>query len=328
MSAPAMQSLAAHLDALAAKPLGPELARTVAALTRAAVTVHATIRAGTVPDLTATDTAANASGETQKPLDVFADETFLAAARTAPVSVYGSEEQELPVPSGDGPLAMAIDPLDGSSNIETNIAVGTIFSLFAAGDAPDPAEVFRRSGTEQLAAGFFIYGAQLLLVLTFGAGTDVFIHDPQADEFRHHARCTIPARAGEYSVNAANRRHWPTGMLAYVDGLEQGAEGPRQRDFGMRYAGSLVADGYRILQRGGIFIYPADARKAYARGRLRQLYEANPIAFCIEQAGGAATDTRRRLLDLPPTTLHAKVPLAFGSRDEVEVLATYMQGES
>lgn len=324
-----MLTLDRYLADLPSRPSAQDLRATLIELASAAKMVHSAIRSGAVP-AGATETSANASGETQKPLDVYADEIFLAATRAAPVALYGSEEQDEPVPTGEGSLAIAIDPLDGSSNIETNIAVGTIFSIFAVPAGASADHAFAQSGTDQLAAGFFVYGAQLLLVFTAGSGTESFIHDPQSNTFRHYGRCQIPEKAKEYAVNASNRRHWHSGMHDYIADLERGADGPRQTDFGMRYTGSLVADCYRILQRGGVFIYPADRRAGYEKGRLRQLYEANPIAFCIEQAGGWATDMTRRLLDIPATTLHAKIPLAFGSSDEIRVLGTYVdaQGQS
>lgn len=302
----------------------PAVAAVIAALARAAAELHAAIRNGTAP--TGGGGQANASGEVQKPLDLLADELFLRALQSAPLHCYASEEQEQPIVMGRGPLALAIDPLDGSSNIETNIAVGTIFSLLPV--LPEhggrPERIFAQAGHAQRAAGFFVYGAQLLLILTCGAGTECFVFDPAIGKYGRRMSCRIPAQACEYSINAANRRHWPRPLQRYLRGLELGGAGPRGRDFGMRYAGSLVADGYRILQRGGIFLYPADARDSHSSGRLRQLYEANPIAFCIEQAGGAATDGIGRMLDRPQDDLHGKVPLIFGSRDEVEIATRHL----
>ncbi|WP_162783650.1 class 1 fructose-bisphosphatase [Devosia naphthalenivorans] len=320
-----MLTLEDFLDTLASRPAGDDVKASMLALADASKTLHGAIRSGSIPGA-AQVSSANASGEMQKPLDVFADETFLAAAKAAPIAIYGSEEQEQPIMTGAGSLAIAIDPLDGSSNIETNIAVGTIFSILATGGTEDAGAVFTQPATAQLAAGFFMYGAQLLLVFSAGTGTHTFAHNPDTGGFEHVARCEIPPQSREYALNSSNRRHWHQPMQDYVADLERGAEGPRRQDFGMRYVGSLVADCYRILQRGGVFIYPSDRRKGYESGRLRQLYEANPIGLCIEQAGGAATDTKTRLLDLPSTTLHAKVPLAFGSRDEIAVLQSYANG--
>ncbi|KAB0682567.1 class 1 fructose-bisphosphatase [Aureimonas leprariae] len=310
------------------RPEGKAVAATILAFADAAVIVQETIaRGGSGDDLAAAQNHQNAGGDMQKELDVVADRAFLDAAKRSPVGFYGSEEQDEAVQLGDGPLALAIDPLDGSSNIETNVSIGTIFSLLPATDAhrADPSSVFRQPGTNQLAAGFFIYGPQLLLVVTLGAGTRVFIRAPGSGGFVAFGPApAIPTEAKEYAVNVSNRRHWATGMRRYVDDLDAGAEGPRGHDFGMRYVGSMVADAYRIFRRGGMFLYPGDTRKGYERGRLRQLYETNPMAFCIEQAGGAASDGTGRMLDIVPDGLHARTPFAFGSKAEIEALAGYL----
>ncbi|OYR30951.1 class 1 fructose-bisphosphatase [Brucella pseudogrignonensis] len=321
-------SLADYLDKCASSALLREVGQTVLRLSTAAVAVHRAIATCRVPELRpVNDQASNPSGEVQKPLDVFADDAFRAAAIQSPVRVYGTEERAEPIDLGGlGKLALAIDPLDGSSNIETNISVGTIFSLLPlkAGDSTDPCSAFEQPGVNQLAAGFFIYGAQLLLVLTIGFGTQTFIHQGEERGFSLMGdRHQIPVETSEYSINASNRRHWAEGIRHYIEDTEAGMDGPRGRDFGMRYAGSLVADTYRILRRGGVFLYPGDRREGYRGGRLRQVYETNPIAFCIEQAGGAATDGRRRMLEIDPPSLHVRAPFVFGSRDEVDAVLAY-----
>lgn len=316
---PAGDLLTDYLDRAAAAGAEQAMAaQIIAAMTGAARALHHAIACGHVPDHHRANVAVNSHGEDQKPLDLYADELFHAAALRAPVALIASEERDAPMATGCEGLALAFDPLDGSSNIETNIAVGTIFSILpvVAGDRSGAAS-FGQPGSAQVAAGFFVYGAQLLLVLTFGAGTRAFAWDPERGAFCRGSLCQIPPQAREYSLNAANRDHWSDPMRAYVQGLESGHRGARGRDFGMRYAGSLVADGYRILQRGGIFLYPADVRPSHREGRLRQLYEANPIAFCVEQAGGAATDGVGRLMARPGNGVHARVPLIFGSREEV-----------
>lgn len=320
-------SLENYLADAANTPELKPVAKTLVELTRAAVKVQQAI---STAGISHTDGSAvpeqNASGETQKALDIFADEAFLQAAKNAPVFSYGSEEQEEPVVLGAGELALAIDPLDGSSNIETNVSVGTIFSLLPVLPAHKvmACEAYRQPGNRQLAAGFFVYGAQLLLVLTLGAGTRIFIYQPGSGGFfQLNAETSLPDNSREYSINASNRRFWPSSVARYIEDLEAGEDGPRGRNFGMRYVGSLVADTYRILQRGGVFLYPADERQGYAQGRLRQTYEANPIAFCIEQAGGAATNGTARILDLVPDGLHARTPFIFGTQGEVALIAEY-----
>ncbi|KQT88012.1 class 1 fructose-bisphosphatase [Aurantimonas sp. Leaf443] len=323
-------SLDAYLQSQAGSdPLRADVAETVRQLCLAAIKVRNTILSGGTGDtLAASREATNAGGDIQKELDVLADRVFEEAAKASPVVWYGSEEQEEPVAANPtGTLAIAIDPLDGSSNIDTNVSIGTIFSLFPVGEEgrANPHAAFLQPGTSQLAAGFFIYGPQLLLVLSVGNGTHVFIFSPAFGGFvEMRASVDIDPRAKEFAINASNYRHWEPQMRSYIDDCLAGVEGPRERDFNMRWIGSLVADCYRILVRGGVFLYPGDARKGYAKGRLRLLYEANPIAFCVEHAGGAATDGVTRILEIVPDGLHARTPLVFGGKREVERVARYM----
>ena len=269
----------------------------------------------------------NGGGDVQKGLDIHADQVFHDAMRQAPVAWYASEERTAPVLlNPDAGLALAIDPLDGSSNIEVDVSIGTIFSLLPVAGAADadPDATFRQPGRQQLAAGFFIYGPQFVLVLTLGSGTHGFRSSPPAGGFiRFPEPFAIASRAREFAINASNYRHWADAVRSYVDDCLKGAEGPRERDFNMRWIASLVAEAYRILVRGGVFLYPGDGRPGYHHGRLRLVYEANPIALLIEQAGGAATDTVNPILDLPPRSLHERVPLVFGSAREVARIARY-----
>ncbi|MCO4318164.1 class 1 fructose-bisphosphatase [Phyllobacterium sp. 21LDTY02-6] len=269
----------------------------------------------------------NADGDTQKALDVFADDMFLQAVREAPVALYGSEELPTPaVLATDARLALAIDPLDGSSNIDTNVSIGTIFSILPVVGDPekDPLASFLQSGSNQLAAGFFIYGPQLALVLTLGSGTHIFVFSSRLGTFvQAYESVAIESRAHEFAINAANYRHWDEAVRLYIDDCLKGSEGPRGREFNMRWIASLVAEAYRILTRGGVFLYPGDKRKTYGEGRLRLVYEANPIAFLIEQAGGAATDTVNRILDIVPHAMHQRVPLVFGAAREVARIGRY-----
>lgn len=322
-------SLDAYLNSEAGSDgLRRDAAETVRQLCGAAIKLRNTLIAGG-ESLGSSKNETNGGGDVQKELDVVADRVFLDAAKASPIAFFGSEEQSEIVPlSAGGTLALAIDPLDGSSNIETNVSVGTIFSILPVAEEhrADPSSVFRQPGSAQVAAGFFVYGPQLTLVLTIGNGTRIFIFSPSFGGFvEYSADVSIPERAKEFAVNASNYRFWDPQIRVYVDDLLAGAEGPRQRDFNMRWVGSMVADCYRIFVRGGVFIYPGDARKGYGQGRLRLLYEANPVAFCIEQAGGAATDGVRRILDIVPDDLHQRTPLIFGSRREVERVGRYME---
>jgi fructose-1,6-bisphosphatase I len=224
----------------------------------------------------------------------------------------------------DGCLAVAIDPLDGSGGIDANASLGSIFSILPADEATDP---FSQAGFDQLAAGLFLYGPQTALVLTVGQGTDAYVLDRRSNEFvLTHPRLNVPRTRHEFAVNASNYRHWEQPVRAYVDDCLSGRTGPLHADFNMRWMGCLAAEAYRILLRGGLYLYPCDARSGYEAGRLRLLYEANPIALLLEQAGGAATDGQFRILEMAPRTLHQRTGLVFGSRDMVDLVGAYHAG--
>lgn len=268
----------------------------------------------------------NSDGDVQYELDVHADELFMSAMHKAPVSFYATEELERPVRlQRDMKLALAIDPLDGSSNIDTNVSIGTIFSILPAiDDDDDIAASFKQPGSAQLAAGFFIYGPQLALAVTWGEGLHIFAYSARKEAFiRVCEALSISRKAHEFAINASNARHWDEPVRAYVDDCLKGNAGPREKDYNMRWIASLVADCYRILVRGGVFLYPSDSRPGYGRGRLRLVYEANPIAMIVEQASGVAIDGQTRILDLVPGELHQRTPMIFGSGDEVERIARY-----
>ncbi|WP_019995926.1 class 1 fructose-bisphosphatase [Aureimonas ureilytica] len=304
-------------------PTGRDVAALLGHLAEAAAKLQGLISAGAGlggARATSADGAANGGGDVQKVLDLEADRLFVAAAKASPVAFYGSEEQDAAVAMNpEGTLALAIDPLDGSSNIETNVSIGTIFSVLPveAEHRADPESVFRQPGRRQLAAGFFVYGPQLLLVVTVGEGTHVFGWSPETRRFSFAQTLRIPEDAKEYSINASNARHWDAPVRLYVDQCLAGKDGPRGRDFNMRWVASMVADAYRIFVRGGVYLYPGDSRKGYAAGRIRLLYEASPVGFCAEQAGGAATDGLHPILDIVPEGLHQRTPVVFGSRNEV-----------
>lgn len=267
--------------------------------------------------------SANSGGDVQKDLDVLADDLFLAAMRDAPVAYYASEELHEPVTLDAGkPLGLAIDPLDGSSNIDTNVSIGTIFSILPS--TGDPASTFLQSGRKQLGAGFFIFGPQFGLVLTLGGGTHVFVFSSRLGAFvQAYESLRIAPEAQEFAVNASNYRHWDEAVRLYIDDCFQGIDGPRGKDFNMRWIASLVADTYRILIRGGVFLYPQDSRKGYRNGRLRLVYEANPIAMIVENAGGEATNGTATIMDLEPNDIHQRTALVFGSAREVEKIVRY-----
>ena len=274
----------------------------------------------------------NIQGEAQKKLDVLSNEILLDAnAWGGHLAACASEEMEDPQPIPDaypkGGYLLLFDPLDGSSNIDVDISVGTIFSVLKrpedAGSEAATAE-FLQPGRDQVAAGYVVYGPSTLLVLTIGHGTHVFTLDREVGSFiltRRDAR--IDEKTSEFAVNMSNRRHWEAPMQRYVDDLLAGSEGPRGRDFNMRWVASMVADVHRIITRGGIFSYPLDARNREQGGKLRLMYEANPMAFIVEQAGGAASTGRGRILDVEPQGLHQRVPVFLGSKDEVALAESY-----
>ncbi|HWL45658.1 MAG TPA: class 1 fructose-bisphosphatase [Ilumatobacter sp.] len=268
----------------------------------------------------AVEQADKGGGDRQTRLDLIADDLFTACLAGSPVHSVASEEHPEPAlldPAGT--VAVAIDPLDGSANLATNAVVGTIFSLLPAGADP-----FRTAGSAQLAAGIVVYGPATTMALTVGAGTHRFVLDRRTGEWLlAETAMTIPRGTPEYAINASNRRHWEPGLRAYVDDLVAGTDGPRRADYNMRWMAAVVAEAYRILTRGGIFMCPADDRVGYREGRLRLLYEAFPIAMLVEQAGGAATDGLTRVLDRTVTHLHQRTPLVFGSADKVTRVAAY-----
>ena len=296
------------------------VADTVVALAQASIEISDLICSGALAGITGQAQGRNADGDIQQDLDVRADRIIRMALRSLPIAALASEEAALPeFMSPAAPISVAIDPLDGSSNINTNMSVGTIFSIVRTPD--DVRTAFMQPGTAQLAAGFFIYGPQTSLVLTLGRGVDIFTLDRAAHEYRLiRSAVEIPADTAEFAINVSNQRHWEAPVQAFVEDCMAGTSGGRGKDFNMRWIGSLVAEAYRILTRGGIFLYPADARDGYGEGRLRLVYEANPIAFIMEQAAGAASTGRARILDLTPGALHQRVPLIMGSRDKVRRL--------
>jgi fructose-1,6-bisphosphatase I/sedoheptulose-1,7-bisphosphatase len=265
---------------------------------------------------------ANVQGERQMNLDVLADDIFRRTLeRGGTLEALASEEREhaYPVPAEypRGQYLLAVDPLDGSSNIEVNAPVGSIFSVLRAPD-------FLQPGTRQVCAGYAIYGPSTMLVLTLGRGTHGFTLDREIGEFvLTHPALAIPADTGEFAINASNARFWEPAVKRYVDECLAGRNGPRGRDFNMRWIASLVADAHRILMRGGVYLYPRDERDATRNGRLRLLYEANPIAMVIEQAGGRASTGGERVLEAAPQGLHQRTGLIFGAASEVERLELY-----
>ncbi len=272
----------------------------------------------------------NVQGETQKRLDVLANDAMVRSCEWGGlVAGMASEEMEevmaVPAEFERGQFLLTFDPLDGSSNTDVNVAVGTIFSVLRhqGKDAPVTAD-FLKPGREQVAAGYAIYGPATMLVLTVGKGTHGFTLDREIGNFiLTHPHLAIPEETGEFAINTSNARFWEPPIHRYVTECQAGRSGERGRDFNMRWIASMVAEVHRILMRGGVFMYPRDTKDPSRPGRLRLLYEANPIGMLVEQAGGRASTGRERLLELAPEKLHQRVPVIFGSRQEVERIERY-----
>jgi fructose-1,6-bisphosphatase I len=273
----------------------------------------------------------NIQGEAQKKLDVIANEVLVEANEWGGhLAALASEEMEHPhqIPSRypRGEFLLLMDPLDGSSNIDVNVSIGTIFSVLRCPEGVEPDEkAFLQKGSEQVAAGFAVYGPQTMLVLTVGCGVAVFTLDRELGSFvMTQPDVKLAPDTQEFAINASNARNWHAPVKRYIDECLAGKDGPRGKDFNMRWVASMVADVFRILSRGGIFMYPADAK--HTKGRLRLMYEANPMAMIVEQAGGAATDGRQRILDIQPTELHQRVGVVLGAKNEVERVTQYHLG--
>ena len=309
------------------------VSRTIEAIAEACVEISALVARGPLAGELGAEKGDNTDGDTQKALDLIANDLIIEALHDAPVSCLVSEELEEPCPINKGAaLFVATDPLDGSSNIDTNVSVGTIFSILPSGhaeagsNADDECRLLQ-PGTAQLAAGYVIYGPQTALVMTIGDGTMIFILDPLTSEFRLTSESiAISLDTNEFAINSSNSRQWDGHIKAYVDDCLEGEDGPHGTNYNMRWIASLVAECHRILSRGGIFLYPGDIRKGYGTGRLRLVYECNPIAMLIEQAGGAATTGVQRVMEIQPQNIHERVPMIFGSLHEVELVDQYYAG--
>ena len=272
----------------------------------------------------------NVQGEVQKKLDIITNDIMVNALNwTGHLAGMASEEVDdiiaIPAQYPKGKYLALFDPLDGSSNIDVNLTVGTIFSILRCREGIDPVvEDFLRKGSEQVCAGFVLYGPSTMMVLTTGHGVNGFTLDQDIGEFiLTHPSMKIPEETSEFAINMSNQRFWEQPVKRYIEECLQGTEGPREKNFNMRWIASLVAEVYRILTRGGVFLYPYDLRDLSKSGRLRIMYEANPMAFIIEQAGGACSTGRERILDIKPSHIHQRVPLILGSKREVERIVAY-----
>ena len=311
--------------------INAELRLLIEVVARACKRISYSVSKGALGEVLGTADTENIQGEVQKKLDVISNEILLEANEWGGhLAAMASEEMEtirqIPSRYPKGEFLLLFDPLDGSSNIDVNVSIGTIFSVLKAPEGmTEPTEQdFLQPGTAQVAAGYAVYGPQTMLVLTTGNGVHCFTLDREMGSWvLTESNMKIPEATKEFAINMSNKRHWHPPVQRYVDELLAGKTGPRGKDFNMRWIASMVADVHRILNRGGIFMYPADLRDPSSPGKLRLMYEANPMAMIVEQAGGAATDGKGRILDIPPAKLHQRVPVFLGSKEEVEVVTGY-----
>lgn len=308
-----------------------ELRLLIEVVGRACKHISHAVGKGALGEILGTAGSENIQGEVQKKLDVISNEILLEANEWGGhLAAMASEEMEtihkIPNRYPKGEYLLLFDPLDGSSNIDINVSIGTIFSVLKAPDGmTEPTEQdFMQAGTKQVAAGYAIYGPQTVLVLTTGDGVHCFTLDREMGAWLLTQKdMRIPEDTQEFAINASNARHWYPPVTRYVNEMLEGKTGPLKKDFNMRWIAAMVADVHRILCRGGVFMYPADARDPSKPGKLRLMYEANPMAFLVEQAGGVATDGHQRIMDIQPEQLHQRVAVFLGAKNEVERVTGY-----
>jgi fructose-1,6-bisphosphatase I len=297
---------------------------------RACKSISHSVNKGALGEVLGSAGSENVQGEIQKKLDIIANEVLIEANEWGGhLAAMASEEMDeiyqVPNRYPRGEYLLLFDPLDGSSNIDVNVSIGTIFSVLVKPEGVDVSEQdFLQAGHQQVAAGYCVYGPQTTLVLTVGHGVAMFTLDREQGSFmltQEHVR--IPDDTQEFAINMSNMRHWDAPTTRYIDECLQGSEGPRGKDFNMRWIASMVADVHRILTRGGVFMYPWDKREPNKAGKLRLMYEANPMAWLVEQAGGAATNGHQRILDIAPEQLHQRVSVVLGSKNEVDRVTQY-----
>jgi fructose-1,6-bisphosphatase I len=308
-----------------------ELRLLIEVIARACTRIAIAVNKGALGEVLGSAGSQNVQGEVQKKLDIIANEVLIEANEWGgALAAMASEEMEaihaVPNRYPQGEYLLLFDPLDGSSNIDVNVSIGTIFSVLKKpGDHAGVSESdFLQPGRQQVAAGYAVYGPQTMLVLTVGDGVAMFTLDREQGAWVLTAEnVRIPDDTREFAINMSNRRHWAAPVVRYIDECLAGSTGPRGKDFNMRWIASMVADVHRILSRGGIFMYPWDQREPDKPGKLRLMYEANPMAFLVEQAGGAATNGQQRILDIIPAKLHERVSVMLGSKNEVERITGY-----
>lgn len=306
--------------------LTPELAQVIETIGNTCKDIDQLLQKGALAGVLGSAQHENVQGEEQKKLDVISNDYLIDALKVHPhVGGLASEELDEFTPAQEnGEFLVLFDPLDGSSNIDINMCVGTIFSILPAKNAVTKAKDFMQAGTNQVAAGYVLYGPSTMMALTVGAGVVFFTFDPETQEFLLTSKdIQVAADTKEYAINASNQRHWEEPVKRYIGELQDGKTSVRGKDFNMRWVACMVGDIHRILCRSGIFLYPYDTKDPKKAGRLRLMYEANPMSMLMEQAGGASTTGRVRILEIQPTELHQRVPVVIGSKNEVDLVTHY-----
>ena len=308
---------------LATEPADAALKEVVLAIADTCARISRVVASGALSGSLGAAGSTNVQDEEQKKLDVITNDMLSDALKAcAPVAGLASEELEAVEPTGRvGGYLVTFDPLDGSSNIDVNVSVGTIFSVLPAPSAHAPTEAdFLQPGRHQVAAGYAVYGPQTMLVVTLSSGVNGFTLSADDRWLLTHPDLAIKADTAEFAINMSNQRHWAAPVRRYIDGCLQGKDGARGKNFNMRWVASMVADVHRIMMRGGVFMYPWDAREPDKPGKLRLMYEANPMSLLVERAGGKSIEGLGEILDIKPTKLHQRVPVVLGSANEVEVI--------
>lgn len=307
--------------------ISPSLIATINTVLDASKDIAKLLQKGAMSGILGSAEQENVQGETQKKLDVISNDLLKDALKACSyVAGIASEEEDLPVPANaEGEFLVIFDPLDGSSNIDINVTVGTIFSILPSNGQDASLEAtYLQKGRDQLAAGYVLYGPSTLLVMTTGQGVDIFTLDPDTNEFYlTEAQSQITPTTKEFAINMSNQRFWAKPIQNYVADMLQGEEGPLEKRYNMRWVAAMVAEVHRIINRGGIFMYPWDSREPNKPGKLRLMYEGNPMAMLVEQAGGLASNSEIHILDIQPELIHQRVPVILGSKQEVEIALSY-----
>ncbi|TKB51470.1 class 1 fructose-bisphosphatase [Ferrimonas sediminicola] len=313
-------------ESLIQQGLTSELQQLILTLAECGVEISRLVRGGALAGVLGVAETENVQGETQKKLDIIANDLIKQKLAANPLvkGIASEEETEVVAANGNGQYLVCFDPLDGSSNIDINSLVGTIFSVLPAPEGEVNEQAFMQPGTRQNCACYMLYGPATVMAMTTGQGTRMYSLDPDSDEFiLVEERVEVPAETGEFAINMSNQRFWQAPMQRYIADLVQGKEGPRGRNFNMRWIAAMVGDVHRVLSRGGLFTYPQDTKNPTKPFKLRLMYEANPMSFLVEQAGGKASTGYERIMEIQPDQIHQRVAVILGSKDEVDTCLRY-----